>query len=124
MWALGAMGCAQVAYPRLPVDTFKKAPKARAAVEQLTLDPQSKPSIDGSAVLRAISTCQPLKNATVRDKCVVLITSSPKGVQTRPECAILMLDGQAGRCAVSGHFAFGASEKVFVNRPPGRPSSE
>ena len=34
------MGGAQVAYPRLLVDTFKKAPKARASVEQLTLDPQ------------------------------------------------------------------------------------
>jgi len=34
------MGGAQVAYPRLLVDTFKKAPKARAVVEQLTLDPQ------------------------------------------------------------------------------------
>ena len=34
------MNGAQVAYPRLLVDTFKKAPKARAAVEQLTLDPQ------------------------------------------------------------------------------------
>jgi len=34
------MGGAQVAYPCLLVDTFKKAPKARAAVEQLTLDPQ------------------------------------------------------------------------------------
>jgi len=34
------MGGAQVAYPRPLVDTFKKAPKARASVEQLTLDPQ------------------------------------------------------------------------------------
>lgn len=34
------MGGAQVAYPRLLVDPFKKAPKARASVEQLTLDPQ------------------------------------------------------------------------------------